>query len=28
LGRCNCFKDLNGDDLWTGVDCSLRACPK
>ena len=26
--RCDCFKDLNGDEEWTGVDCSLRACPK
>ncbi len=27
-GVCQCYKDLNGEDLWTGPDCSLRACPK
>jgi hypothetical protein len=27
-GRCNCYKDINGEDVWAGVDCSLRACPK
>jgi len=26
--RCACFTDLNGEEAWTGVDCSLRACPK
>ncbi|KAJ1425460.1 hypothetical protein B484DRAFT_464492, partial [Ochromonadaceae sp. CCMP2298] len=26
--RCDCFKDQNGEDVWTGVDCSLHACPK
>merc|ERR1719329_152400 len=26
--RCTCFKDANGEDEWTGVDCSLRACSK
>ena len=25
---CECYTDLNGEDLWTGVDCSMRACPK
>ena len=26
--RCQCYKGLNGEDEWTGTDCSLRACPK
>ncbi len=26
--RCTCFKGLNGEEEWTGYDCSLRACPK
>jgi len=25
--KCNCFKGLNGEELWAGVDCSMRACP-
>lgn len=25
---CKCLKDAYGNDLWTGADCSLRACPK
>lgn len=28
MGQCNCYKDLNDEDVWYGVDCSLRACPK
>lgn len=27
-GKCECFKNFYGDDEYTGVDCSLRACPK
>eukprot|EP01037_Dinobryon_pediforme_P019016 gene19016-19362_t len=25
---CDCYKDLNGEEIWHGVDCSMRACPK
>jgi hypothetical protein len=27
-GKCSCFKSLNGEEEWTGPDCSLRMCPK
>lgn len=26
-GNCKCFKGLDGEDEWTGPDCSLRTCP-
>eukprot|EP01040_Poterioochromonas_malhamensis_P010824 gene10825-11798_t len=26
--NCNCFVGLDNEPLWTGPDCSLRACPK
>eukprot|EP01039_Chlorochromonas_danica_P008650 gene8650-9531_t len=26
--KCTCYTDLNGEAVWTGADCSLRACPK
>ena len=26
-GNCKCFKGLDGDDEWTGPDCSSRTCP-
>lgn len=26
--RCLCFKNVNGEDAWTGYDCSLRTCPR
>jgi hypothetical protein len=26
--RCLCDTDLNGEPLYTGVDCSLKACPR
>ena len=25
---CSCYKSLSGEEEWTGVDCSLRSCPK
>jgi hypothetical protein len=27
-GRCECFRNANGDPAWTRNDCSLRTCPK
>jgi hypothetical protein len=26
-GNCKCFKGLDGEDEWTGPDCSSRTCP-
>jgi len=26
--NCKCFVGLDGEDEWTGPDCSLRTCPK
>lgn len=26
--RCLCFQNINGEDAWTGYDCSLRTCPR
>lgn len=26
-GNCQCFKGLDGEDEWTGPDCSSRTCP-
>lgn len=26
--RCKCHPGLNGEEEWTGADCSLRTCPK
>ena len=26
--NCKCYTGLDGDPIWTGPDCSLRACPK
>merc|ERR1712146_720190 len=25
--KCSCFSGINGEPVWTGADCSLRACP-
>ena len=27
-GRCECYRNANGDPAWTRNDCSLRTCPK
>ena len=27
-GRCECYRNANGDPQWTRNDCSLRTCPK
>jgi hypothetical protein len=26
--RCQCYVGLNGEEEWTGPDCSLSSCPK
>jgi hypothetical protein len=26
--NCVCYKGIDGEDEWTGPDCSLRTCPK
>ena len=26
--RCDCYLGIDGEQEWTGADCSLRVCPK